>query len=300
MDLVIMAAGLGSRFGGLKQINPIDNNGNFIIDYSIFDAIKVGFDRVVFIIKKENFDNFDKTIGQRIKPFVEVDYAFQDVNSFLPENYKNLKREKPWGTAHAVLCAKDKVKSNFAVINADDFYGRNSFKVVFDFLNNLKDDKQNSMVAFKAINTISNNGEVKRGVCKIVNGNLNELEESAIRLDGNKLFCKPLNNLDSETEIDKDTLVSMNLFGLNKNIFEYLEKGFYKFLEANKNDLTNKEYFIPTILTDLINQNVFKMNVLKTDEKWYGLTYKEDYDVVFSGIKELINKGKYPKSLWKN
>ena len=300
MDLVIMAAGLGSRFGSLKQINPIDENGNFIIDYSIYDAIKAGFDRVIFIIKKENFESFDNTIGKRIKPFIQVDYAFQDTNSYLPNEYLNVQRQKPWGTAHAILCAKDKVKTNFAVINADDFYGRESFKVIFDFLKNINLEDENAMVAFKAINTISNNGEVKRGVCKIINNNLRELQESAIKKVNFKLYCKPLNISENEHEIDNNTLVSMNLFGLHKNIFDYLEKGFYNFLDSNKNDLLTSEYFIPTILTKLINQEKCKIKVLETNEKWFGLTYKEDYNEVYNGIKMLRDKGIYPNSLWGN
>ena len=298
MDLVIMAAGMGSRFGGLKQIKPIDNDGNFIIDYSIYDAIQVGFDRVIIIIKKENFEDFDSTIGKRIKPFINVEYAFQEDDSFLPNNFKNIKRGKPWGTAHAILCAKDKIKDDFVLINADDFYGRESFKIIFDFLKNIKTNN-NAMVAYKAINTISNNGEVTRGVCKITNNYLQELEESKIKIDNGKLYAKPLGYSGLAKEIPETTLVSMNLFGLNKNILSYVEEGFYEFLNNNKENLQTKEYFIPTFLTNLIKRNKCNIKILTTNDKWFGLTYKEDYNEVFNGIKLLRDKGLYPNPLWK-
>ena len=299
MDLVILAAGMGSRFGGLKQIRPIDENGDFIIDYSIYDAIKAGFDRVVFIIKRDNLEDFENSVAKRIRPFIKVDYAFQDFNSFLPQDMANLTRTKPWGTAHAILCAKDKVKSNFAVINADDFYGRESFKVVYDFLKNIKSSKENNMVAFKAINTVSNNGAVKRGICKINGDNLVSLEESSIRVNNSQLFAKSLLNPDVlEHQINNDTLVSMNLFGLNGSIFDYLEKGFYKFLEDNKIDLQTKEYFIPTILTDLIQTGDCDIKVLPTNERWFGLTYQDDFNDVVAAIKLLREKGLYPNNLW--
>lgn len=297
MDLIIMAAGLGSRFGSLKQIKPIDENGNFIIDYSIYDAIKAGFSRVVFIIKKENFEYFDKTIGKRIKPFIEVDYAFQDINSFLPNGFENIKRQKPWGTAHAILCAKNKIKSNFAVINADDFYGREAFIVIYNFLKGLNNNNDSAMVGYKAINTISQNGEVKRGVCKISNNCLTNLEESVIRVDKNKLYARPLYKNNLEQEIEEDTLVSMNFFGLNKCILNFLEEGFKSFLNNTEN-LQTKEYLLPTILTELISKNLSKIKILKTNGKWLGLTYKEDFDEVFNGIKQLKDGGIYPKNLW--
>lgn len=298
MDLVVLAAGMGSRFGGLKQIKPIDNSGNFIIDYSIYDAIKAGFDRVVFVIKRENLEDFENTIAKRIRPYIKVDYAFQDMSSYLPKEYKNIERVKPWGTAHAILCAKNQVKGNFAVINADDFYGRESFANIYNFLQNNENTLDNALVAFKVVNTLSNNGDVKRGVCKTSNNYLLGSQESKIRKASDGIFATILNENIPEFKIDPGTLVSMNLFGLRNNVFNYLEEGFYEFLNKNQNNLQTQEYFIPTILTELINKNLCKIRVLSTNEKWLGLTYKEDFDEVYNGIKNLRDKGIYPYSLW--
>lgn len=292
-----MAAGMGSRFGGLKQIEPIDDNGNFIIDYTIYDAIRAGFDKVVFIIKKENLNIFRQTIGKRIEKQIKVEYVFQDSNVFLPDFVDIKGRTKPWGTGHAILCAKNSVEDKFAVVNADDFYGYLSIAKIAEFLKNLKDNKNFAMVGYKAINTITENGEVKRGVCIIEGDNLKCLKESAIELKDKKLFAKELGTEDKK-QIENDTIVSMNLFGFSKNLFEYLEKGFYNFLKDNQKDMSTCEYFIPTALTNYINDCCGNLKVLKTDDKWFGLTYKQDFDVVKNGIKKLVDLGIYPKNLW--
>lgn len=299
MDLVIMAAGMGSRFGGLKQLEPVDYNGNFIVDYSIFDAIRAGFDKVVFIIKKENLEDFKSTVGKRIEKHIKVEYAFQEKNSFVPTGYKTESRNKPWGTAHAILCAKDNCKSDFAVINADDFYGRSSFLTIANFLRQNTNKSNFAMVGYKAINTISKNGEVKRGICNISGGNLVDLTESVIRFENDKTYARAIDKK-TEKEIDKNTLVSMNLFGFNASIFDYLKEGFEKFLNKNKNDLQSCEYFIPSILTDYINQQKGNLKVLSTNDVWYGLTYKQDFDFVSKGIKSLVDKGEYPQNLWED
>lgn len=303
MDLVILAGGMGSRFGGLKQIEPIDNNGNFIIDYSVFDAIRAGFDRIVFVVKRENLQDFKNTIGKRIENKVKVEYVFQDLDSFVDKTkYDISSRTKPFGTAHAILCAKDVVKTNFAIINADDFYGKTSFEQIYNFLNGNIKPTNFAMVGYKVLNTISENGEVKRGICKIDNnGNLIELDESAIKTENNKLLAKSLVQETNEyCEISEETLVSMNLFGFTPNVFEILEKGFNEFLENNKNNLTSCEYFIPTILTENISKNLIDIKVLKTQEKWFGLTYKSDFDFVKNGINALTQNNIYPENLWKN
>jgi len=297
MDLVVMAAGMGSRFGGLKQIEPIDKQGNFIIDYSVFDAIRAGFEKIVFVIKRENYIDFKDTIGKRIEKYIKVEYAFQDLDSYVPSNIKIENRIKPWGTAHAILCAKDKVKGPFAVINADDFYGRGSILSIAEFLKKRKNDDDIAMVGFKVINTITDNGTVKRGICKSIDGNLKNIEENEIKKENNKLFATPIGK-NQYVEIAPDTLVSMNMFGFTKNVFDYLEKGFNTFLEANKNDLATCEYFIPTILTQYINENKGKMKLIDTNEKWYGLTYKADFNDVFDGINSLVKMGIYPDVLW--
>jgi len=297
MELVIMAAGMSSRFGGLKQIEPIDNNGNFIIDYTIYDAIRSGFDKIVFIIKRDYLDDFRSTIGKRIEKQIKVDYVCQDTNSFLPSYVDASVRTKPWGTGHAILCAKDSVDDKFAVVNADDFYGFSSIKKIAEFLKSKEDSNNFAMVGYKAINTITDNGKVNRGVCKIENGNLKNLRESVIELNNNNLFATEIGTTNTK-QIEKDTLVSMNLFGFSKNLFDYLEKGFYSFLQDNQNDLSKCEYFISTVLRNYINGQNGNLRVLDTDDKWFGLTYKQDYDLVKGGIAKLVESGVYPNSLW--
>ncbi len=305
MDLVILAAGMGSRFGGLKQLEPIDNNGNFIIDYSVFDAIRAGFTRIIFIIKKQNLEDFKNTIGKRIEDKIKVEYVFQDIESFVDKTkYDISKRVKPFGTAHAILCCKDIVKDNFAIINADDFYGATSFKHIFDFLNTNKNQNNFAMIGYKVKNTITESGDVKRGICKINNGELKGFDESSIKIEDNKLVAKSINANSSSNgsyyEIDEDTLVSMNLFGFTKKVFELLENGFKEFLENNKDNLETCEFFIPTILTENIDKNIINIKVIKTQEKWFGLTYKSDFELVRKGLENLTKNNIYPKLLWEN
>lgn len=300
MTLVIMAAGMGSRFGGLKQIEPINENGEFIIDYSIYDAIKAGFTKVVFIIKKENYDIFRQTIGHRIEKYIEVEYAFQELDD-LPEGYEVPEgRVKPWGTGHAILCAKDKVNEPFAIINSDDFYGRDAYYVISSFLKNIpkiEGKLSGAMVGYKLINTTSKNGSVKRGICKEKDGKLTEIIESKICNEDDKFIAYPLEN-DTSFEVDKDSLVSMNMFAFTEEIFDYLEKGFKEFLEKNINDLTS-EYLIPSYIFELIEKNIMEVRVLKTDAKWLGITYKEDKENVVNEIKKLHISNIYNEKLWK-
>lgn len=290
LTLLILAAGMGSRFGGLKQIEPVGPNNEFIIDYSIYDAIKVGFTKVVFIIKKENYDIFRQTIGKRIEKNIKVEYVFQENN--LPYPYKFPKnRTKPFGTAHAILAAKSKINEPFVVINSDDFYGRESYYTIFNYLKN--NDKTYALVGYKVKNTLTQSGAVKRGICKIQNGYLNNLIESSIIKEKNRIIATPLNGLES-FQIDEDTLVSMNMIGLYPNIFEYLEKDLLKFLKEEKN-LETCEYLIP----DVLNKINIRTKVLKTNAKWQGVTYKEDKEQVVKTIKELIKNNEYPSNLWK-
>lgn len=304
MDLVILAGGIGSRFGGLKQIEPIDDDGNFIIDYSVFDAIRAGFNRIVFVIRKETLNDFKNTIGKRLENKIKVEYVFQNMDSFVDKKYNLNKRTKPWGTAHAILCAKDVVKQNFAIVNADDFYGKTSFSKIYKFLKQNKSDNKFCMVGYKIGNTLSQNGDVKRAICSVNNGKLINLTESVIRSQNNKLLSCPLNNaLNKEQnfeQIEKNILASMNLFGFTPKVFSLLEQGFYNFLEENKNNLETCEYFIPSILTKNIKAKKIDISVIPTNEKWLGLTYKTDYEVVKQGIKNLKNKKIYPIKLWEN
>lgn len=301
MELVIMAAGMGSRFGGLKQIEPVDPNGNFIIDYSIFDAIRCGFDKVVFIIKKENLEAFKTTIGSRIEKFVEVEYVFQDTSN-IPEKYNiPTERTKPFGTGHAVLAAKPAISTSFAVINADDFYGYDAFAVLSEFLKNNNDENRYAIVGYHAINTMGSAGSVKRGVCKSENGKLKSITESSLTSTENgDLLAKAIDGSDdTEHEIDPNTIVSMNMFGFTKSFTEHLSDKFDLFLEKNKNDLSSCEYFLPTVVSDLIQENKAVVDVLDTSAKWFGITYKQDKEEVERAIAGFVSDGVYPKNLWR-
>ena len=298
MTLVIMAAGMGSRFGGLKQIEPIDEYGNFIIDYSIYDAIEAGFDKVIFIIKEENYDIFRETVGKRVEKNIEVEYVFQELNN-LPNGYSVPEgREKPWGTGHAILCAKDAVHENFAIINADDFYGRDAFKVIAEFLKSNKESNKYAMAGYKVCNTLSETGSVKRGVCQVKDNYLTRLIESSIDRKDGKLIATPLEGGDDFEVKDEDT-VSMNMFGFTPQIFKCLEEGFPKFLDNNKENPLKCEYLIPTIVFDEIEKGNVTVEVLKTSAVWQGITYREDKDKVVREIKALVDNGEYPQGLWK-
>ena len=300
MTLVIMAAGMGSRFGGLKQIEPIDEYGNFIIDYSIYDAIKVGFTKVVFIIKKENYDIFRETVGKRVEKSIDVEYVFQEIDN-LPDGYSVPEgRVKPWGTAHAILCCKDVVKENFAIINSDDFYGRDAFRVIAEFLKNDNSDSEYceyAMAGYKAKNTLTENGSVKRGVCDVEGKYLTKLIESKIEYIDGILMAMPLEGGDMFPVFEEDT-VSMNMFGFTPKLFEYLEDRFPAFLDSHKEDIDTCEYLIPTLVFEQIERNMARVEVLKTDAVWQGITYKEDKDKVVAGIKELVDNGEYVPGLW--
>jgi len=298
MTLVIMAAGMGSRFGGLKQIEPIDEYGNFIIDYSIYDAIKVGFTKVVFIIKKENYDIFRETVGSRVEKYIDVEYVFQELD-VLPEGYSvPSDRVKPWGTGHAILCCKDKVHENFAIINSDDFYGRDAYRVIAEFLKNNHDESKYAMAGYMVKNTLTENGSVKRGVCQAKDNYLTDLVESSIENRDGKLIATALED-GHEFEVSPEDTVSMNMFGFTPKLFKCLEEGFPKFLDSHKDDITKCEYLIPTIVFGQIERGEASVEVLKTDAIWQGITYREDKDKVVKEIKALVDAGIYPQGLWK-
>lgn len=298
MDLVIMAAGMGSRFGGLKQLEPIDNNGNFIIDYSIYDAIKCGFDRVVFIIKEENYDIFRQTVGKRVEKQIETVYVFQK-NDNLPANANvPADRVKPLGTGHAILCCKDVVKSNFAIINADDFYGYDAFRVVGDYLKANNNQDEYSVVGYQVANTLTEVGKVKRGVCEKENDYLTGIIESNIgREEDGTIVASPLSNAPSFVVQDTDT-VSMNMFGFTAKLFDHLEEKFVAFFDQNKDNMNSCEYLIPDIVSQLIHENKVNVKVLTTTAVWQGITYKEDKDKIVKEIAKLVNNGDYPTNLW--
>ena len=294
--LLVMAAGMGSRFGELKQIEPMGPNGEFLIDYSVYDAKLAGFTKIVFIIKEENYDIFKKTIGKRVEPYIETEYVFQD-DSNLKEKYKDLQtRVKPLGTGHAILCAKDKVKTPFAIINADDFYGRDAYVVASKYLDKI-DDKHYAVVGYKIGKTLSLNGAVKRGICKEENGKLKDLIESSVEKIDDKIIAKPLDD-DTEFIVEDDSLVSTNLLLFTPKIFDYLEEKLTKFLEINKNDLSKCEFLIPDVVKDAIKEDRIEVDLLSTNAIWHGVTYKEDKEEVVKAIDELIKEKVYPNKLW--
>lgn len=297
MTLVIMAAGMGSRFGGLKQIEPVGRNGEFILDFSIYDAIQNGFDKVVFIIKEENYEIFRDTVGKRIEDKIKVEYVFQK-NDNLPSNANvPSDRVKPLGTGHAILCCKDVVKENFAIINADDFYGRDAYQVAGSFLKDMHKENEFAMVGYKVANTVSENGSVKRGVCEGEDGYLTEIIESSIKKDGSKYYAEPLSGEDA-FYVDGDALVSMNMLIFTPKIFEYLETKFVEFFDNNKDNMDKAEYLIPEVLRELIKENKVTVEILPTKAVWKGITYKEDKQELVDSINEMINDHVYPEKLW--
>lgn len=300
ITLVILAAGMGSRFGGLKQIEPMGPSDEFIIDYSVYDAIKAGFNKIVFLIKRENYDLFKETIGARVEPHIKVEYAFQELNN-LPIGYElPSDRTKPLGTAHAVLCCKDVVNEPFAMINADDFYGRDAFIKAYDFLVNTDSNSNNyGMIGYMVSNTLTENGSVKRGVCEVdENDYLKSIIESKVERINNVIVAKPLDGR-GEFNVEDNATVSMNFLLFTPSIFKHIEDRFPIFLEENKDNLLTSEYLIPDVLEKLIQENKVTTKVINTTASWYGVTYKEDTPSVRSAIKNLVDNGEYNYNLWK-
>lgn len=274
--LVVMAAGMGSRFGGLKQITPVGEKGQVILDYSIYDAMKAGFDKVVFIIKKEIEADFKEGIGNRIAKKIPVSYVYQQLDSLLPEGVSVPEgRQKPWGTGHAVLCAKDVVDTPFGIINADDYYGADSFQKLHDHLISSSDP---CMVGFLLDNTLTENGTVSRGVCQVEDGLLKEITEHTA--------------LDRSSGFAPDTIVSMNMWGFTPSVFKTMEEGFADFFRHLENP-EKQEYFLPSVVDHMIHAEQIPLSVLKTEEKWYGVTYREDLPPVQEAIKKMTDNGQY-------
>ena len=300
--LVVMAAGMGSRYGGLKQIDPVDKEGHIIMDFSIYDAVRAGFKKVVFIIKKENEADFKAAIGDRISKIIEVAYVFQDLNNLL-EGYSIPEgRVKPWGTGHAILSCLDEVDGPFAVINADDYYGSHAFQMAYDFLsqNEEGDTYSYMMVGYKLENTLTDNGHVARGVCVTdEDGHLvkiNERTHIEKREDG-----AAYTEDDGKTwvEIPEGSTVSMNMWGFSASILKELKDRFSKFLDENLEGNPLKcEYFLPFVVDELLIEKKATVKVLKSMDKWYGVTYKEDKPVVVAAIQKLKDEGLYPQKLW--
>ena len=284
--LVVMAAGMGSRFGGLKQMEPVSADGRAILDFSVADAVKAGFNKVVFVIKNEIAEDFKAIVGDRIAKLVDVRYVYQETDK-LPGGFVCPKdRQKPWGTAHAILCCRDEVNEPFAVVNADDYYGRTAFKKIYDEL--MKDSDNYCMVGFRLKNTLTENGHVSRGVCTVKDGILESVTERTKIVD-----CKfTEDDGKTWTELDPDTLVSMNLWGLRPDVFDYIEKGFINFLSKNI-DTPKAEYYLPFVVSELIESGEKKVDMLIAEDKWYGVTYKEDKENVVAALSQMIEKGYY-------
>lgn len=301
--LVIMAAGMGSRYGGLKQIDPVDDEGHIIMDFSIYDAKKAGFEKVVFIIKKENEQDFKAAVGDRISEQMEVAYVFQELGN-LPAGYEIPEgRIKPWGTAHAVLSCIDEVDGPFAVINADDYYGREAFRLIYDYLDSHEDDDKYryTMVGYKLGNTVTDNGHVARGICELgENGELLEINERTRIEKRNGGIAYSEDDGDTWTKVSADATVSMNMWGFTYSILEEIKKGFPAFLdEGLKGNPMKCEYFLPSVVSKLTGEERASVTVLKSSDKWYGVTYKEDKPTVVAAIRKMKDDGLYPQKLWK-
>jgi len=297
-SLVIMAAGMGSRFGGIKQLEAVGPSGEIIMDYSIYDALEAGFNKVVFIIRKDLENDFKEVIGNRIEKLVKVEYVFQELSN-LPTGFtKPEARTKPWGTGHAILSCKDTVREPFVVINADDYYGKEAFRKIYEFLNKTDGEDKYCMAGFVLGNTLSDNGTVTRGVCKGVNGLLKDIvETSGIIRDGD--HAKALDSQGNTISLDLESLVSMNMWGFKASLFVELEKGFIDFqTNLSGNDNMKKEYLLPEVVGNLIDDKKAEVSILKTSDKWFGVTYREDKETVEKSFLELINKGVYPSRLF--
>jgi len=300
--LVIMAAGMGSRYGGLKQIDPVDKQGHIIMDFSIYDAKRAGFEKVVFIIKKENEADFKEAIGKRIEKVMDVEYVFQDIHN-IPQGFEIPEgRVKPWGTAHAVLSAIDVIDGPFAVINADDYYGRDAFQKIFDYLSTHADDDKYryTMVGYQLENTLTENGYVSRGVCS-----MNEAGELVSVTERTRIEKKDTGAAYTEDdgvtwiELPKDSIVSMNMWGFSASFLQEIKNGFAAFLEEGlKANPMKCEYYLPAVVSNLLASEKATVAVLESADKWYGITYKEDKPMVVAAIQNLKQSGLYPEVLW--
>lgn len=301
--LVVMAAGMGSRYGGLKQIDPVDKEGHIIMDFSIYDAVRAGFEKVVFIIKKENEADFRAAIGDRLSKIIEVVYVFQDLKN-LPDGYQVPEgRVKPWGTGHAIMSCIGAVDGPFAVVNADDYYGSHAFQMAYDFLSTHEDGEGGypfMMVGYRLDNTLTENGHVARGICETdENGYLKDINERTHIERRGDVISYTEDDGKTWTDLAEDTTVSLNMWGFTEGLLGELKERFPKFLDENleKNPL-KCEYFLPFVVDELLKEKKATAKVLKSVDKWYGVTYKEDKPVVEAAIQSLKDSGLYPQNLW--
>lgn len=296
--LVILAAGMGSRYGGLKQMDTFTSEGDTIIDFSLYDAIQAGFGKVVFIIRKSFEKEFKTIFNKKLEGRVEVEYVYQELEN-VPQEYNNPERVKPWGTGHALLMTKDVVKENFAIINADDFYSRQAFNVIADQLRNTDEQSYNfSMVAYSLKNTVSDNGYVSRGECTVnIDGFLTDVTER-IRIEKIDGILKSEDQNGEMRTIDENTTVSMNFWGFTPKCFEFGEELFLSFLENNTKNL-KAEFYLPLIVNKMLESKKATVKVIESDSKWFGVTYSEDKTKAQKAITKLKNKNIYPTNLWK-
>ncbi|MGN0721111.1 MAG: NDP-sugar synthase [Anaerovoracaceae bacterium] len=305
--LVIMAAGMGSRFGGLKQIEPVSDKGELIIDFSLYDAVMAGFKKAIFVIKKENEEDFRRLLDDKAGKYIDIEYVYQELED-LPEGYSVPEgRQKPWGTAHAVMAARKKVDGPFAVVNSDDYYGPGAFQSMYDFLENAEDDEKYNycMVGYDIENTLTENGYVSRGVCETDNDSMLSTitERTKIQWQGEKIVFEEDGGYGidpAQTELSRGTVVSMNFWGFTASMLAEMESGFPSFLDkALKENPMKGEYFLPGVVDRLIHENKAQVKVLRSRDRWYGVTYKEDKQSVVDALQSMKDKGEYPDVLWK-
>lgn len=299
--LLLLAAGMGSRYGGIKQLDQFGPNGETIMDYSLFDAIRAGFGKVVFIIREELQADFEEVFGKKLAEKIDVDYAIQALDSYVPEEVGEVRRTKPWGTGHAMLCAKNHTHTPFAVINADDFYGLEAFKLISNFLTTNTDPQLHAMVGYELKNTLSENGSVSRGVCEVdANENLiTVIERTKIYEDKTEPDTKQIvfEEGDSKMPLDADTPVSMNFWGFKPEVFPLVQHQFESYAIANINS-PKAEFYIPTVMSNLIQTDTGRCKVFRSQAEWFGVTYPDDKPTVQAALKKLHEEGAYPKKLW--
>lgn len=297
-SLVILAAGMGSRYGGLKQLDELGPSGETIIDYSLHDAIEAGFSKIVFVIRKSFEKEFKEKISNKISDKVQVFHVFQEHNSEIKNfDIKVPQREKPWGTGHAILICENVINEPFAVINADDYYGKDSYKQIYNFLKNEVSPTKYGMVGYSLKNTLSENGYVSRGVCLTNNDLLEDIKErTKIKREIDGIYF-----LDGNDKIllEENSVVSMNFWGFDSSIFTYLKNSFSKFLNINSNE-NSSEFFIPIIIDELIKTKAIELKVMTSKDQWYGVTYKEDKETVMNVFKKFSNNGYYKLPVWQN